>query len=149
MSVFSNRLRCLRLERNLSQRQLSKITDISHSAICAYENEKREPSFESLEALCDVFNCDIDYILGRTDVRNASAQGQDWHSNLNIQLFAENSPEEHRLTEGERLWLELYRRVSPDTRNLLIKLVDSFDGISEEKQKLALQLIRVAFGDLE
>lgn len=74
MSNFSKRIKALRLEHNLSLRQLEQLTNISHSSLSAYENERREPSFESLEALADVFNCDIDYILCRTDVRNAAAQ---------------------------------------------------------------------------
>ena len=157
MSCFGDRIKELRAERNLSLRQLSKLTGISSSAIHAYEVGKREAGYKSLEALSDVFNCDIDYLLCRTDIRNSVANSLGYNSlyeahkdGINLQLFSERkTPDELALTEGERLWLELYRRVSPDTRNLLVKLVDSFDGISEEKQKLALQLIRVAFGDLE
>jgi transcriptional regulator with XRE-family HTH domain len=58
----------------------------------------------------------------------------------------DNSPAELELTEGEKMWLELYNRVSDDTRDLLIKMGDSFDRLSEDKQKLVLQTIR-ALGD--
>ena len=79
MSKFSERVRTQRLNLNLSLRQLSKLTDISPSAIHAYENGKREASHQSLEALADVFNCDIDYLLGKTDIKNsvANALGYD------------------------------------------------------------------------
>ena len=58
-------------------------------------------------------------------------------------------PDKADLTEGEQMWLELYNRVSDDTRDLLIKMMESFDRIPEDKQKLALQMIRVALGDRE
>ena len=73
MSKFSERVEQLRLGMNLSLRQLSKLTGISSSAIHSYEVGKREASHKSLEALSDVFNCDIDYLLGKTDVRNKVA----------------------------------------------------------------------------
>jgi transcriptional regulator with XRE-family HTH domain len=51
------------------------------------------------------------------------------------------------LTEGEQMWLELYHRLSDDTRKLLIETMDSFDRLPKDKQKLALDMIRVALGD--
>lgn len=128
-----------RLRNNLSQEEVAKAIGSTKQAVYKYENGiVTNIPMDKIETMASLFGVTPSYLMGWDEAPN-----------LNIQLFAENSPEEHRLTEGERLWLELYRRVSPDTRNLLIKLVDSFDGISEEKQKLALQLIRVAFGDLE
>ena len=32
-----------------------------------YENGSREPDYETLEAIADYFNVDIDYLLGRTN----------------------------------------------------------------------------------
>lgn len=70
MSLFSERLKALRLEKNLSLRQLSKLTGISSSAIHSYEVESRNPGKEALEAFSDVFNVDIDYIVGKSDIPN-------------------------------------------------------------------------------
>ena len=80
MSKFSERVRALRLNMNLSLRQLSKLTDISPSAIHSYEVGKREASHQSLEALSDVFNCDIDYLLGKTDIKNSAAYSLGYES---------------------------------------------------------------------
>lgn len=35
-----------------------------------YENETRKPSMEVLIKLSEIFNCSIDYLLGKTDIRN-------------------------------------------------------------------------------
>ena len=58
-----------------------------------------------------------------------------------------SSPTEPSLTEGEKMWLELYRRVSEDTRKLLIKMMNSLDQLPDERKEFALQAIRFALGD--
>ena len=58
-----------------------------------------------------------------------------------------SSPTEPSLTEGEKMWLELYRRVSEDTRELLIKMMNSFDQLPDERKEFAIQAIRFALGD--
>ena len=35
-----------------------------------YENGNREPDFETLETIADFFNCDMDYLLGKSDIHN-------------------------------------------------------------------------------
>lgn len=57
------------------------------------------------------------------------------------------SPEEPILSEGEKLWLELYRRVSDETREVLIAMMDSFDKVPTDKQQFVLEMIRVALGN--
>ncbi len=59
------------------------------------------------------------------------------------------SPSEPSLTEGEKMWMELYHRLSPETRELMIHTMGGFDRLSKDKQKLALQMIRIALGDQE
>ncbi len=60
-----------------------------------------------------------------------------------------NSPPVIELTEGEKMWLELYHRLSDETRELLIHSMEGLDRLSKDKQKLALRMIRVALGDQE
>ena len=40
------------------------------SSIAMYETELRKPSLEVLIKLSKIFNCSIDYILGKSDIRN-------------------------------------------------------------------------------
>ena len=35
-----------------------------------YERGEREPNFETLETIADFFNCDLDYLLGKSDIVN-------------------------------------------------------------------------------
>ena len=57
------------------------------------------------------------------------------------------SPEERELNEGEKMWLDLYNRVSEETRVTLTKMMCSFEKLPADRQRLALDLIRVALGD--
>lgn len=64
MSNFSKKLRDLRKKKGLTQQELSDRLGISRSAVSMYEREDREPDFETLEAIADFFNVDMNYLLG-------------------------------------------------------------------------------------
>lgn len=67
MSDFKSVLRSLRLSRGLTQEDLARSLRISRSTIGMYERGDRQPDYETLEAIADFFNVDIDYLLGRTN----------------------------------------------------------------------------------
>ena len=57
MAHFSDRLKLLRREHNLSQMELARqLGCVSKSSVNMYERGEREPSFETLEAIADYFN---------------------------------------------------------------------------------------------
>lgn len=65
-----DRLKELRTERKMSMRELAVLCDTSKSAIGMYEKGKRSPKYETMEAIADTFNVDIDYLLGKSEIRN-------------------------------------------------------------------------------
>ena len=69
MSSFSDMLIYLRKREGLSQKSLADKIGVSRSAIGMYETGEREPDFETLEALADTFNVNIDTLLGKPDER--------------------------------------------------------------------------------
>lgn len=70
MPKFNERFKALRLSRDLSQSELAKNLRISKSSVNMYERGEREPGLETLEAIADLFNVDMDYLLGKSDVEN-------------------------------------------------------------------------------
>ena len=70
MSNFSDTLKLLRKENNLSQLDLASILGVGKSIISMYESGQRRPSFEMLESIADYFNVDMGYLVGRTQCRN-------------------------------------------------------------------------------
>ena len=69
-SEIMNRIKQLREENNWTQLELSKKMNCAMSSIAMYENETRKPSMEVLIKLSEIFDCSIDYILGKSDIRN-------------------------------------------------------------------------------
>lgn len=68
MANFGSILKNLRLSRNITQGELAVKLGISRSAVGMYETGGREPDFEMMEAIADIFNVDMDYLMGRSQV---------------------------------------------------------------------------------
>jgi len=67
MSKFSDMLRLLRRQHNITQDKLAEDLDLSKSAISMYENGRRLPSFEVLEAFADYFNVSLSVLNGEPE----------------------------------------------------------------------------------
>lgn len=67
---FGNILKKIRQDNNLTQEELAKKIDTSRSNIANYENNKNMPSVDILDKLSKMFNVSIDYLLGKSDIRN-------------------------------------------------------------------------------
>jgi len=73
VSIIGSRIKELRTELGLSQRALAVELKISASSIGMYEIGHRDPDSETLEAIADYFNVDMDYLYGKSDVKNKYA----------------------------------------------------------------------------
>ena len=64
MIEFADKIKGLRELKGWSQEELARRLGVSRSAIGNYEQGIRRPNFEDLEAIADVFNCTITYLVG-------------------------------------------------------------------------------------
>lgn len=71
MSKFNVILKKLRLQENLTQQELADKIGVAFSTISMYERGQREPGFETLELIADFFNVDMNYLLGKSKVKNS------------------------------------------------------------------------------
>ncbi|WP_099467402.1 helix-turn-helix domain-containing protein [Konateibacter massiliensis] len=62
---MADKLKQLRVENGLSQKEVSNILEVSPSIISGYETGERTPSLENLLALSYLYKCSTDYLLGR------------------------------------------------------------------------------------
>ncbi|MDE7084799.1 MAG: helix-turn-helix domain-containing protein [Clostridia bacterium] len=67
MEKFGERLKNLRLEKNLGQIQLAKELDVGKSIISLWEQGKCEPTLSKLIAIAKYFGVSIDYLAGLED----------------------------------------------------------------------------------
>lgn len=92
MSDFKNILKSLRIRDNLSQEELAVKLGISRSTIGMYEQGKREPDFEGLEAIADIFNVDMNYLTGHYS-------NEKYYNDLQLKQIAQNIFENQSLKE--------------------------------------------------
>ena len=71
MATFAERLKSLRRDKSWSQQRLADELELSKSSVNMYERGEREPGFETMEAIADLFNVDMNYLYGRTDIKIA------------------------------------------------------------------------------
>lgn len=64
---FPERLRELRSQRNLTQRDVYDSVGLSPLGYQRYEYGEREPAYGKLLALADYFDVSLDYLVGRSD----------------------------------------------------------------------------------
>lgn len=64
MQTFGERLRRVRREQFIRQRQLANHLNIAVSTLSQYENDKRHPNFDILSQISQYFNVSTDYLLG-------------------------------------------------------------------------------------
>ena len=65
---METRIRNLREDNDLTQKQISKFLNISQVAYSYYELSRRNIPIELLCKLADFYNTSVDYILYRTDI---------------------------------------------------------------------------------
>ena len=62
--IRGDRLRKLRKEKNLSQKELGDLIGVKKSTICSYEKQTRTPTIENIIDLMQIFNVTSDYLIG-------------------------------------------------------------------------------------
>lgn len=70
--MLSRRLKKLRKEKQINQKDLAKKLNLSPSTIAMYETKKRKPDSEILERMSNYFDVSIDYLLGLTNERSSA-----------------------------------------------------------------------------
>lgn len=69
--MFAERLKTLRKERGLTQEQLAEKIRVERSSVGKYEGKgKTIPSDDVKQRIAEFFDVSVDYLLGRTEIRN-------------------------------------------------------------------------------
>lgn len=127
-----NRIKKLREEFQMTQQELAEKLNGAKSTIAMYENETRKPSMEVLIKLSEIFNCSIDYLLGKSDIKNPDlkdklflipivgkvAAGQPIFANENIEGYLPIDPLMYNLTSPDGFF---FLQIQGESMNKLIK----------------------------
>ena len=67
MDIFCTRIKELRLENGLTQKQLAEKLHTTNSAVCDWEKGRTQPDLETLASVAEFFGVSADYLLGLAD----------------------------------------------------------------------------------
>ena len=114
--------------RNMKQSELCEKTKIPKSAISQYVSGAFEPKQDRI------------YLIAQAlEVSEAWLMGYD----VPMERDKKIPPEKMALTEGEKIWLELYHKLSNETRDVLVNMAGAFERLPADKQRFLLDAVRV------
>lgn len=90
---FPSRLKQLRAEFKLTQEQLGKKINVTKVSVSGYESGNRKPDIDTLQRLSDFFQVNVDYLLGKTDIRTVRTEISD-EANLFLEVVELTDDEE-------------------------------------------------------
>lgn len=70
--TFGEKLKALRIENNISQKELANNIDISQQSIALYENNKRNPSYKILGKICRFFKVSLEYFFDEPELSKSN-----------------------------------------------------------------------------
>lgn len=109
---ISERLKELRQELNLTQRELAKILSISPTCYAGYEQGYRQPDLKTLKKIANFFNVSTDFLLGKED---------DFGAIKNSDFC------EIYLSSDEKHILNVYRQLSSRDKAFFLRFVNNFN----------------------
>ena len=139
-----NRIKQLREENSITQIQLAQKLNKTQQTISLYENGTNEPDLDSYFVLSKLFNCSIEYISGKSDVRKSI-------ENINNSKKYYMCPVYGRIEAGQPNWAEecIEGRIpiDPELMNILnpeecFFLKVNGESMNKEIQNGAYALIR-------
>lgn len=106
---IGTRLKELRKNNNLTQKDLGSKLNVTKVSVCCYEKNVRVPSLETLEDLSDIFGVSSDYFLGR-DIPIVMEDTNSYTAMI--------SKEELELIKQFRLHKDLYYKILSDPKRM-------------------------------
>ena len=137
---FPEILKKLRSQDEINQSQLAEAIGVSRSTIGMYESGKREPNFETMEAIADFFNVSFDYLLGNEPKLDFSSPDPTvLEFKADTKLPFESSNETFTATNREKKMIMEYR-AKPEKQNAVNNIlnIENPTAISDEALMFAL-----------
>lgn len=101
MATFGERLKHLRSKNNLNQDELASKINKKKDSISKYEHNKAFPEMPILIKIADYFKVSIDYLLGRSDIRQIKEE----------------------ITNDELNLINIYKELDPNTKKEVVEFI--------------------------
>lgn len=116
-----DKLKELRLESGLLQKEVAQSIGVSPQTYCYYENGINKPDPEMLIKIADFFEVSVDYLLGRSDDSG----------NIMIDIDRFYSPEERQLIEDFRQLNSYKKELVKNTITAMLPI----EAVSDRRKK--------------
>ncbi|WP_290033691.1 helix-turn-helix domain-containing protein [Ligilactobacillus cholophilus] len=100
--MLGSRIRELRKEKKMSQRELAEKLNVSQQTIGAWEIERIVPGADTLNILANYFNVSTDYLLGRSEKKKENNNDYTLKEALDSVMSYDGKP----MTENDREVIE-------------------------------------------
>ena len=114
------RLAQARNEKGLSQCETAKALGISRGRVANYEKGNRRPDPSIIKQMAIFYNVSADWLLGLTDDPRPSDK-----------IIADAAAQAREPSAEETEWLNIYRQLSLEERNLIMIAVKGYSGFEE------------------
>ena len=116
---------------NMKQSDLARATGLGKGGISNYVIGRYEPKSNIISVLAEALNVDPVWLMGY-DVPMERKKP---------------SPDKVELTEGEKVWLDLYHQLSNETRTVLVNMAEAFESLPTDRQQFLLDAVRVVLNN--
>jgi len=138
--AFATRLKELRKEKGITQKQLAKELDISLPSVIHYENANRFPGSAVLTLLIQFFGVSRAYLMGETDERGT---GVTWDDSETIKAVRESLPTQvNNLNDILKNCSDMEQKLAFD---LLVELSHVLKLRSPEQRSASVSLLQNVF----
>ena len=124
--MFAERVKLLRLERKMTQKQLGELLGVTPVTIGDYERDTKKPRMDSLERLAGIFNVSTDYLTGNSNSRKLD------NTNKDIKIELDKLQE---MLESQRGLMFDGEPLDDTTKFLLLEAIKSNCTIHKKLQK--------------
>ena len=110
---FSEKLKLLRDERDMSLAEFADLLGTSKQVISRYERGENTPKITTVAHYAKVLNVSLAYLMNDNVTDRTGA----------LPANETKSPEEPKLSEGERMLLDLFRQVPQERQELVLQMI--------------------------
>ena len=114
-ATTSQRLKEAMAAANMKQADLARATGLSKGGISNYVMGRYEPKSDIISKLAKALNCSEMWLMGYDVPKERQKE----------------TPDKSKLTEGEKLLLDLFNQVPDDKQQLVLQMIRAALGISE------------------
>ena len=110
---FGEKLKLLREERNMSLAEFAKLLGTSKQVISRYERCENTPKITTVAHYAEVLNVSLAYLMNDDETNRTEPTPAD----------KKTTPDDAKLTEGEKMLLDLFRQVPAEQQQLVLQMI--------------------------